>query len=255
MWSREQIKEQAKMKMRGRYFTYLGGSLLPVLVSFVVNIPVVIIIYIGMFSSTLLLITSSDTSVSAFGIIIFIGSYIGTFVLSLAATFFGVMPSLIGYIKWAIRSRDNNKIPVSTVFSTYAKGNYLKIVGSVAYYTLFIYLWSLLFIIPGIVKAYSYSMAPFILAENPGIGAKRAIVLSDKMTQGEKMNIFVLDLSFLGWMFLGLLACGYGVYAVYPYMIATRVELYEILKKNAIEKGYCTPDELKSSAVSPIHAA
>ena len=235
------------MKMKGRYFTYLGGSLLPMLVSFVANIPVMIIGYAGLLLGTLLMVMSSDTSTSAFGGVILVISYFGIFILSFAASFFAIIPTVIGYLKWAIKSRDNNKIPVSTVFSTFNKNHYLKIVGGTAYFSLFIYLWSLLFIIPGIIKAYSYSMVPFILAENPGIGAKRALKLSAEMTQGEKMNIFVLDLSFLGWIFLGLLACGYGVYAVYPYMIATRVELYEVLKRNAVEKGFCTPDELKIS--------
>lgn len=88
-----------------------------------------------------------------------------------------------------------------------AKNFYLNIVKTQFLRSLFTVLWTLLLIVPGIVKSYEYRMIPYILAENPSISSKRAFELSKKMTDGEKMNIFVLDLSFIGWSLLGLLAC------------------------------------------------
>ncbi len=74
-------------------------------------------------------------------------------------------------------------------------------------------------------------MVPYILADNPSIGAERAIQLSNRMTGGEKWDMFVLDLSFLGWYILGMLALGIGVIFVNPYVDSTKAELYLILRK------------------------
>ncbi len=122
--------------------------------------------------------------------------------------------------------------------------NYLGIVGAMLLKGIFNFLWFLLLIIPGIVKAYAYSMVPYILADNPNIGARRAIELSNNMTQGHKLDMFVLDLSFIGWYLLGALALGIGVFFVAPYEDATKGELYLALRQNAIERGMCSLSEL-----------
>jgi uncharacterized membrane protein len=105
-------------------------------------------------------------------------------------------------------------------------------------------LWFLLLIIPGIVKYYAYRMVPYILADNPEINYKRALELSTRMTKGEKFDIFVLDLSFIGWYLLGTLAFVVGILFVMPYQNATEAELYIILRQNAIQNGFCTYEEL-----------
>lgn len=123
-------------------------------------------------------------------------------------------------------------------------GSYKGIVTTMLLKGVFNFLWFLLFIIPGIVKSYSYSMVPYILAENPNIGATRAIELSKKMTDGHKFSMFVLDLSFLGWYLLGLLALFIGTLFVLPYDYATKAELYLVLKQNAYNNGYLAQGEL-----------
>lgn len=109
------------------------------------------------------------------------------------------------------------------------------------------FLWFLLFIIPGIVKSYAYRMVPYILADNPNIGSKRAIELSNKMTYGHKFDMFVLDLSFLGWYLLGILALVIGTLFVLPYENATYAELYLVLRKNALDNNWCSYEELSLS--------
>lgn len=106
------------------------------------------------------------------------------------------------------------------------------------------FLWFLLLIIPGIVKFYAYRMVPYILADNPNIGYKRAIELSNNMTDGNKFSMFVLDLSFIGWYILGMLAFFIGTLFVMPYQFATEAELYLVLRKNALDNGLCRPEEL-----------
>ena len=96
---------------------------------------------------------------------------------------------------------------------------------------LFIALWSLLFIIPGIVKSYSYAMAAFIQQDAEDKNWKKSIDQSRAMMDGQKLKLFCLDLSFIGWYILGALCFGVGVFFVMPYHEQARAEFYEDLKK------------------------
>lgn len=121
------------------------------------------------------------------------------------------------------------------------KGNYLNVVKIMLIMELKIMLWLLLLVVPGIIKAYEYSMIPCLLAENPNITTDEAFSLSKQMTTGQKMNLFVLDLSFLGWYFLGFLCFGIGALFVKPYDVAAFTEVYLILR-DSVKKDECTTD-------------
>lgn len=96
---------------------------------------------------------------------------------------------------------------------------------------LFTALWSLLFVIPGIIKAYEYCMIPYILADNPGISRKEAFKLSKEMMAGNKWRTFILDLSFIGWAFLNAITFGIvGVFWLSPYRCQTKANLYLALR-------------------------
>lgn len=95
---------------------------------------------------------------------------------------------------------------------------------------LFTGLWSLLLVIPGIIKAYSYSQAMYILAENPGMGALEAIDRSRKMMKGHKLDLFMLHLSFLGWSLLCGITLGIAGIYVIPYMNAANANFYNWVK-------------------------
>lgn len=122
--------------------------------------------------------------------------------------------------------------------------NYGGIIKTMLLTDFYIFLWTLLLIIPGIVKGYSYSMVPYILADNPNIGVKKAIALSNEMTMGHKLDMFILDLSFIGWYLLGAIALGIGVLFVLPYDNATKAELYLVLRDNALQSNLCSYEEL-----------
>jgi uncharacterized membrane protein len=126
----------------------------------------------------------------------------------------------------------------------FKRERYSHVTLTMLYKGVLIFLWSLLLIIPGVIKSYAYSMVPYILADNPNIGYSRAIQLSNQMTDGHKFDMWVLDLSFIGWYLLGLLLFYVGVLFVKPYENATKAELYLILRQNALENAYCTSDEL-----------
>lgn len=91
---------------------------------------------------------------------------------------------------------------------------------------IFIFLWSLLLFVPGVIKAISYSQAYYILAEHPEMSGKEALDASIEMMDGHKMDYFVLLLSFIPWLLLCTITCGLAVLYVYPYMDATLVNFY-----------------------------
>ena len=108
---------------------------------------------------------------------------------------------------------------------------------------LYTMLWSLLFFIPGIIKSYSYSMTMYIMQDNPGITGNEAIEKSRKMMDGHKFDLFLLDLSFIGWWLLGTLTFGILiVFYVEPYHQVTRTNFYEQLRMDY--EGVTAPQEV-----------
>lgn len=98
--------------------------------------------------------------------------------------------------------------------------------------TLFTVLWSLLLVVPGIIAAIKYSMAYYIMNENPELSALEAIRLSKQMMDGHKMDFFVMWLSFLGWFILGIFTAGLGMLYAIPYYRAAKANFYLDLKAN-----------------------
>lgn len=91
-------------------------------------------------------------------------------------------------------------------------------------------LWTCLFIIPGIIKMFEYSMIPYILADNPEITCKEAFKLSKQMMKGNKWRLFKLEFSFIGWLLLCVLTLGVGTFFLLPYTEAATAEFYAELK-------------------------
>lgn len=100
---------------------------------------------------------------------------------------------------------------------------------------LFTFLWSLLLIIPGIIKSYAYSQAMYILADNPDIGAREALRRSEEMMMGYKLDLFLLDLSFIGWHLLALVTLGLSYIYVTPYISTAKAGFYRTLSGGQIE--------------------
>ncbi len=106
--------------------------------------------------------------------------------------------------------------------------------------TIFTALWSMLFVIPGIVKSYSYAMTYYILKDNPEMSANDAITESRRMMNGNKWRLFCLDFSFIGWLLLCALTCGILTLLVAPYMETAHAAFYESLKGKSVDDE---PDE------------
>jgi uncharacterized membrane protein len=182
-----------------------------------------------------------------FGSLIFSAIFLIALGVGYAVRIFLGGPVEIGMDHYFLEARQD-KSDFVNLFYSFKNGRYMNIVKAIAWRELFIFLWSLLFVIPGWIKGYSYSMIPYIMADNPTMDYKRAMTLSVAMTSGEKWNIFVLDLSFIGWFLLGLLVCCVGEFFVTPYFQATKAELYVVLRQKALDKGLCSVDEVGQQA-------
>ena len=121
------------------------------------------------------------------------------------------------------------------MFEGYNKELFSRVLTTTLLYYVYVFLWSLLLLIPGCIKAYSYAMTPYILKDNPEMKNNAAIEESMRMMDGHKLELFLLDLSFIGWAILSLLTCCIGFLWLVPYMNMARVNFYEDLKKASVE--------------------
>lgn len=112
--------------------------------------------------------------------------------------------------------------------------DYGRIIGTMVLMVVYTILWSLLLIVPGVIKSYSYALTPFILKDDPQLKYDAAIEKSMQMMEGHKMKLFVLDLTFLGWILLGIITCGLGLLWIEPYMVMAHAAFYETLKKEQV---------------------
>jgi uncharacterized membrane protein YhaH (DUF805 family) len=162
------------------------------------------------------------------GLIVFI---ISLFIMAigLAVRYLLLVPFEYGCRKFFRKNLDE---PAKLSNIVYVFDSHYKNVIKTAFMTdLFIYLWSLLFIIPGIIKTYEYRLVPYIVSENPTISFKEAQAESAKLMKGNKWKSFILDLSFIGWDLLSL--CTFGLLEIFfvgPYKASTDAALYESLK-------------------------
>lgn len=148
----------------------------------------------------------------------------------------------LGYAKFLLKQYDRKQLQFSDLFSQFERfgtGFAQKFLR-----TLFTVLWSLLFIIPGIVKGLSYAMTPFILEEHPEMTASEAIKASQKLMDGHKMDLFILGLTFIGWQILACLTMGIGFLFLNPYMNAAYAAFYRSVSTGRQEaRAYVPPVE------------
>ena len=227
MWNRQQVKEQAKQIMKRNYWKMFVVTLIA---SILTGEKTTIIERVQDFTSNNLSYDSQPIFYSSNFELIFYSFISVASILGILYTIFIGNVIVVGNNGYFIKNHDENP-GLGEIFSGF-KGNYLNVVKIMFLMDLKTLLWLLLFIIPGFVKAYEYSMIPYLLAENPNLSADEAFSLSKQMTTEQKMDLFVLDLSFLGWIILGLICCGIGILFVLPYPEATRAEVYLNLKES-----------------------
>ena len=221
---RAEIKNQAKLNFAKQYWVSVGAFVLIVLCMCAVSV-----------------FTSMDRWG---GMGRGIGPYMGLSLIIAAISVFLVPPLIVAYASFTMRIYNDETGEIGPMFGAGFK-NYWHHVGGILFMELFTFLWTLLFIVPGIIKAIAYSMTPYILTDLPNVTPTQALKVSMKMTKGYKGEIFVMYLSFIGWGILTALTCGIlGIFYTGPYMSTSLAGLYVEIKKNALEKGMVTAQEL-----------
>lgn len=230
MWNRKELKEKAKKAFKANYWKTVAVSLLFLIVGGGSVLTFTNSSGSGAEDFSAQLGGLSQEEIIAIAAAVLAGlAAVGT--ITFLIKIFLCNPLMVGCQKFY---RENAESPANfgEVGAAFKK-KYGNIVLTIFLRDLFLALWLLLFIIPGLIKAYSYRMVPYIIADNPEMSALDAITKSRVMMKGHKWNAFVLDLSFLGWLILSGLTAGIlGIFYVNPYIFETDAELYLALKNN-----------------------
>lgn len=149
---------------------------------------------------------------------------------NLIAEIFVAIPLSYLFVKEMLGFVRGGKIEISSSLVDKFKADYLKSIKVIGLMSIYIFLWCLLLFIPGIIKSYSYCFAPYISIDNDELTAEECINESMKLTNGYKMKLFLLDLSFIGWYLLCIVTLGIAILWVVPYHEAARIALYEDIK-------------------------
>lgn len=253
-WERKVLKSRAKNVLRYSYWTVFLVMLLfsiatamfgfsnPFEISVDVDTGLQILSPVDKIYNSLITISPQLYNIMQSVYPIIVSVVVVSLVISIGVTIFLLNPISVGINRY-LYYNSKSKAKAGTVFSVFSK-HYIKTVAVTLTVDLIIIIGYLLFVIPGIILSYALRMVPYIIAENPNIPLGRALELSYNMTNGQKLDMFILDLSFLGWIMLGALCLGVGVYFVLPYVQATEAELYGALRLRAARENLCTPSEI-----------
>ena len=148
------------------------------------------------------------------------------FVLSLLIT----SPLTVGLCNYYIKNT-NSKPSFGELFSGF-KTKYGRNVGTLFLAGVKLVLWTLLFVVPGIIKSFEYSIIPYILADNPELSSKEVFKKAKQIMTGNKWRLFKLEFSFIGWFILCCLTLGLGTFFLLPYINAATAEFYAEIKNN-----------------------
>jgi uncharacterized membrane protein len=249
MWTRELLKNRAKAVLKISYWNAFVVSLVLAIIGGSDNSSIDINNFNWSFghkipSSGFNPFSENITNIFPFLLLITFMVVIIIFVIVSAFRILLGYTLEVGGRRYFVQSAQNN-INLNYLVYGFGFGRYFNIIKTMLWRSIVTFLWFLLLIIPGIIKTYAYRMVPYILSDNPNIDYKRALELSDKMTDGEKLDMWILDLSFIGWYLLGTLLFFVGVLFVMPYENATKAELYLELRQNALNQGICSYEELQ----------
>lgn len=180
----------------------------------------------------LTLFFSSNDAINSYYQRIVINPFIG-YSLSFVSLFV-LLPLAVGYsnsMRVLLETGDNRL--TNNSFSL-GFGNWLHVVWGMILSTIYIFLWTLLLIIPGLIKSYSYALTPYILVEHPEMSANEAIEESMRLMDGHKFDLFYLQLSFIGWAILSILSLGLGFFWLIPYQMTAQAAFYRDIKNEAM---------------------
>ena len=203
-----ELRAQARERLEGQWGTFVLMTFLMLVIQTILQIPG----YIG----SLLEVLSPENVLASLSF-----SNISN-ILSLLA-----LPLSWGLTVSLLRNHREESVDLENLFDGFRGGRYTRVFCALVLVNLFTFLWALLLIIPGIMKAFSYALTPYILLDEPELTARQAITRSCEIMQGRRWKLFCLYLSFIGWGILSLLTFGIGFLWLAPYMNASIAAFYE----------------------------
>ncbi len=166
-------------------------------------------------------------------------------IISTALQAFVFTPLRAGGIRFLLKQRKNHPARFSELICNFKDKTFLNIAITTLIKTLYIFGYTLLLFIPGIIKSYEYWAVTYILAVRPDIDRKEALRLSKTIMDGHKMELFILDLSFIGWKILSSITGGLvGILYVSPYMECTFAEFFGYIRTEAIKNEIITANDI-----------
>lgn len=175
-------------------------------------------------------------AILAFIIVGILSSVLSGFIVGILAT----LPLTMGLYAMYLNMYKDNEWSVGDIFSSFRNGMdyYLNSFLLLFVNSIFIFLWSLLFVIPGIIKTFSYSMSPYILIDNPVMTAGEARRKSIEIMKGNKWKLFCLQFSFIGWILLSILTFGILFLWVIPAMEMSKIAFYKEISGNTVFEAH-----------------
>ena len=203
-----ELRAQARERLEGQWGTFVLMTFLMLVIQTILQIPG----YIG----SLLEVLSPENVLASLSF-----SNISN-ILSLLA-----LPLSWGLTVSLLRNHREESVDLENLFDGFRGGRYTRVFCAIFLVNLFTFFWALLLIIPGIMKAFSYALTPYILLDEPELTARQAITRSCEIMQGRRWRLFCLYLSFIGWGILSILTFGIGFLWLAPYMNASIAAFYE----------------------------
>ena len=203
-----ELRAQARERLEGKWGTFVLMTFLMLVIQTILQIPG----YIG----SLLEVLSPENVLASLSF-----SNISN-ILSLLA-----LPLSWGLTVSLLRNHREESVDLENLFDGFRGGRYTRVFCAIFLVNLFTFFWALLLIIPGIMKAFSYALTPYIIMDEPELTARQAITRSCEIMEGRRWKLFCLYLSFIGWGILSLLTFGIGFLWLVPYMNASVAAFYE----------------------------
>jgi uncharacterized membrane protein len=166
----------------------------------------------------------------ALGAAVILGIAVVLCIIGMLLSIFVGNAANVGLANYFIKNTDGQPV-FADAFSGF-KVQYRRNIGTLLLMGIKLTLWSLLLVVPGIIKSFEYAMIPYILADDPEISCKEAFAKSKELMKGNKWRLFKLELSFIGWAALCVVTFGAGAFFLAPYLNAATAEFYAELKNN-----------------------
>ncbi|MFE5320748.1 DUF975 family protein [Paenibacillus sp. NPDC056579] len=199
------LREKARQTLQGRWMNFVGYT-------------IVILILSAVIPNVFERIDPKDSA------------GLGT-ILSLLYSLLIVNAVTMGVYALYLRAARGQEVSLGMIFEYFSNGRYVKTILFYLLMGIYLFLWTLLLLIPGIIKSFSYALAPLVLIDDPQLTVNEAITRSRQMMDGYKWKLFCLYLSFIGWLLLSIVTLGIGLLWIIPYMQASLSHFYLELKE------------------------